>query len=133
MNNQTTSSERETPENREPSHVGLSALLGDFSEVRQAAKFVVKMAENGMQNCDDAEDITGWKLVGVVANEYLKLTVPKFNTLDEQRRIESENMSHTGRPRCQRCGSKDVERERDHGDHPSDGWVCVDCLADVRC
>lgn len=28
MENQNASSERETPENREPSHVGLSALLG---------------------------------------------------------------------------------------------------------
>lgn len=103
------------------------------ADVRQAAKLVVRMAANGITNAADRDELAAWELVGVVANEYLKLTVPKFNTPEEQKRIEAENMRHTGRPRCQRCGSKDVERDKDHGEHPSDGWTCSDCMAEVRC
>jgi len=51
----------------------------------------------------------------------------------EYAKIVKENMGHRGRPRCQHCGSKNVERDPDHGEHPSDGWQCVDCRVDVSC
>lgn len=47
--------------------------------------------------------------------------------------IIKKNMGHCGVPMCPRCESQCV-RDKDHGEHPSDGWNCPSCgLVDVPC
>ena len=51
----------------------------------------------------------------------------------KKRDIIRKNISHCRRPQCQHCGSQNAQREKDHGEHPSDGWFCGDCGKEISC
>lgn len=52
---------------------------------------------------------------------------------DEYAAIVTKNMKHCGVPMCPTCESQCV-RDKDHGEHPSDGWNCPSCgMLNVPC